>query len=70
MSKKLMLLPPRIISITLTKDGGRAMATRGKRNTAVFELWEEYLGSTSDIIDIKKEEQGRQLGDANDTTTV
>ena len=29
-----------------------------------------YLMGASDIIDIKKEAEGRQLGDANDTTTV
>ena len=38
------------------------MANHGKNS--------RYLMGASDIIDIKKEEQGRQLGDANDTTTV
>ena len=48
-----------------------ALATRGKEQCLNYgKHGRRYLGVNCDIIDIKKEERGRQLGDTNDTKTV
>ena len=71
-----MLLPSRIIPIILAKDVGERWSPVGKgrqqclndgKNRIGADLWVQQQVT---FIDIKKEEQGRQLGDANDTTTV